>query len=138
MAVFPIIALILGVLLAQLVHVGPVTSVVGVYLAVACLAGFDTVIGGIRSGLEGKFQADIFITGFISNVLLAGFLAWLGDKISVNLFLASSLVFGGRIFLNLSLIRRLVVTHIQDWQKRRESAEAQQRAANMAATESNA
>ena len=91
----------------------------GQYLAIACLAGLDTILGGIRSGLEGKFYNDVFITGFISNIIIAFFLAWLGDRIGVNLFLAAALVLGARIFTNLSLIRRFALTKLQDARERR-------------------
>jgi small basic protein len=91
----------------------------GHYIAIACLAGLDTVLGGIRSGLEGKFHNDIFITGFITNILIAFFLAWLGDRIGVNLFLAAALVLGARIFTNLSLIRRFLLTKFQDARERK-------------------
>ncbi len=114
----PIVALIIGALMAmQFVH--PVTGASGQYLAVACLAGLDTVCGGMRSGMEGKFHTDVFVTGFISNVLIASFLAWLGDQILyINLFLAVALVLGSRIFTNLSLIRRFLLTKWQDARER--------------------
>src|SRR5437764_11206347 len=76
------------------------------YLSVAALAGLDTVFGGIRAGVEGRFQNDIFASGFILNTLLAAGLALLGDRIGVNLALVAVLVLGSRVFLNLSLIRR--------------------------------
>ena len=91
----------------------------GQYVAIACLAGLDTILGGIRSGLEGKFYNDVFITGFISNIIIAFFLAWLGDRIGVNLFLAAALVLGARIFTNLSLIRRFLLTKFQDARERK-------------------
>jgi small basic protein len=80
------------------------------YLAVATLAGLDAIFGGIRAGIEGKFHDDIFISGFVVNTLLAAGLAYLGDQIGVNLFLAAVVALGGRIFLNLSLIRRYWLT----------------------------
>jgi len=76
------------------------------YLALAALAGLDSVCGGIRAGFEGKFHDDIFLSGFLMNALLAGALAYLGDRIGVDLFLAAVVLLGGRVFLNLSLIRR--------------------------------
>src|SRR5579862_866632 len=76
------------------------------YLSVAALAGLDTVFGGIRAGIEGRFQNDIFVSGFVLNTLLAAGLAWLGDRIGVNLALVAVLALGSRVFLNLSLIRR--------------------------------
>ncbi len=76
------------------------------YLSVAALAGLDTVFGGVKAGIEGRFQNDIFASGFILNTLLAASLAWLGDRIGVNLALVAVIVLGSRVFLNLSLIRR--------------------------------
>jgi small basic protein len=76
------------------------------YLSVAALAGLDTVFGGIRAGIEGRFQNDIFASGFLLNTLLAAGLILLGEYIGVNLLLVAVLVLGSRVFLNLSLIRR--------------------------------
>jgi small basic protein len=76
------------------------------YLSVAALVGLDTVFGGVRAGIEGRFQNDIFVSGFLLNTLLAAGLAWFGTRIGVDLALVAVLVLGSRIFLNLSLIRR--------------------------------
>jgi len=118
MILIPILSLIIGVLIARLVF-GPVGGEAGTYIAVACIAGLDTICGGLRSQLEGKFHSDIFVTGFFSNIVIAFFLAWLGDRIGINLFLASALILGGRIFVNLSLIRRIVLTRWQDARERK-------------------
>ena len=80
------------------------------YLSLATLAGLDSIFGGIRAGVEGKFHDDIFLSGFAVNTLLAAGLAYLGDQIGVDVFLAAVVVLGGRIFLNLSLIRRYLLT----------------------------
>ena len=118
MILVPILALIVGVILGR-VFVEPVRTIAGQYYAVACLAGLDSICGGIRSGLEGKFYNDVFITGFISNIVIAFFLAWLGDQIGINLFLAAALILGTRIFTNLSLIRRYMLTKIQESRERK-------------------
>lgn len=81
------------------------------YLSLAALAGLDSICGGIRSGLEGKFHDDIFLSGFVMNTLLSAALAYLGDRIGVDLFLAAVVMLGGRVFLNLSLIRRFWLTN---------------------------
>jgi len=112
----PVIALIVGALLA--LGIEPVGGISAQYLAVACLAGLDTICGGIRSGLEGKFHNDVFITGFFSNVIIASFIAWLGQRIYLDTFLAVALVLGARIFTNLSLIRRFLLTKWQDARER--------------------
>jgi len=46
-------------------------------------------------------------------------LAWLGDRIGIDLFLAVALVLGARIFTNLSLIRRYLLTKWQDAKERK-------------------
>lgn len=80
------------------------------YLSLATIAGIDTILGGIRSGLEGRFQSDIFLSGFLVNTVMAALLAYFGDQIGVqDLYLAAVVVLGWRIFLNLSLIRRYVL-----------------------------
>jgi small basic protein len=77
------------------------------YLSLATLAGMDSVFGGIRAGLDNKFSNDIFLSGFVVNMMLAVALAFLGDQIGVqDLYLAAVVTLGGRIFLNLSVIRR--------------------------------
>jgi small basic protein len=115
----PIIALLVGVVLARLMGGTPLTGSTGQYAAVACLAGLDTICGGIRSGMEGKFHTDVFASGFLSNVVISFFLAYLGDKIGLDLFLAVALVLGARIFTNLSLIRRFLLTKWHDTRERR-------------------
>jgi small basic protein len=118
MILLPVVALVIGVLLA-LAFGEPVRGMQGQYLAVACLAGLDSLCGGVRSGLEGKFHTDVFVTGFVSNILIAFFLAWLGDKIFIDTFLAVALVLGARIFTNLSLIRRYLLTKWHDARERK-------------------
>jgi len=117
----PLLALLAGVLTARF-FARPVEGDLGQYLAIACVAGLDTICGGIRSGLEGKFHNDVFVTGFVSNILIAFFLAWLGDQIGINLFLAAVLVMGTRIFTNLSLIRRFMITKWNDQAERKKAA----------------
>jgi small basic protein len=136
MILIPIIALMLGAVFAIL-FVQPLKGEGGQYLAVAVLAGLDTVCGGIRSGLEQKFRSDVFITGFISNILIAFFLAWLGDRIYINMFLAVALVLGGRIFTNLSLIRRYLLTKWQDAQERKRLQMLAQQVSSQSAPDTN-
>lgn len=107
----PVLALLVGF---TVVYVSSVALPPGVapYISLAALAGLDSICGGIRAGIEGKFHDDIFLTGFIMNTILAGALAYLGDRIGVDLFLAAVVTLGGRVFLNLSLIRRYWLTQM--------------------------
>ncbi|ERI91292.1 putative small basic protein [Clostridiales bacterium oral taxon 876 str. F0540] len=79
------------------------------YMSVAILACLDSVFGALRAALSKNFRADIFISGFFGNAVLAAALAYLGDKLSVPIYLAAVIVFGGRIFDNFAIIRRLMM-----------------------------
>lgn len=79
------------------------------YITVALLAAMDSLLGAVRSNLEGKYNTIIFLTGFLGNALLAALLAYLGDKLGVPLYYAAIFVFGGRLFQNLAVIRRILL-----------------------------
>jgi small basic protein len=114
-AAIPVLALIAGIVsgwfLFSSLGVGEEQArAFAPYLSLATLAGLDTVLGGIRAGIDGRFEDDIFVSGFLLNTMLAALLAWLGDLIGVDLFLAAVVALGTRVFLNLSLIRRYYLT----------------------------
>lgn len=79
------------------------------YLSIAVLAALDSVFGGIRAYMEDSFDNVIFISGFFVNMLLAAGLAYLGDQLGVELYLAAVVVFGVRLFQNLGIIRRYLL-----------------------------
>ena len=83
------------------------------YFSLAALSCLDAICGGVRAGVEGKFHRDIFLSGFFINSLLAGLLAYAGDRIGVDLYLAAIVVMGWRVFTNLSLLRRYFLTQSQ-------------------------
>ncbi|MBQ0105367.1 MAG: small basic family protein [Armatimonadetes bacterium] len=84
------------------------------YLSLAVLAAMDSVVGGIKANIEGKFNEELFFSSFIFNTLIAAFLAFLGDKVGINLFLAALIALGGRMFLNISIIRNLLMQKIKN------------------------
>jgi len=113
----PVAGLVIGLIVGWIAFTwirvpGDLAGVYAPYLSLATLAGVDTVLGGIRAGIEGRFQDDIFVSGFVLNTLLAAGLAFLGDRIGVDLFLAAVVALGSRVFLNLSLIRRYYLTKL--------------------------
>lgn len=75
------------------------------YVAVALLASLDTVFGGIWSNFERRFNVAMFISGLVSNAILAILFVFMGKKLGIDLSLAIVVVFGVRIFNNLSNIR---------------------------------
>ncbi|MCU0315515.1 MAG: small basic family protein [Fimbriimonadaceae bacterium] len=118
MIVVPILALVVGILLGALLT-DLVPKELQPYLGLMVIAGLDSVFGGWRSSMEGKFTTDVFVTGFVSNIVIALGLGFLGDRIGISLFLAAAVVMGMRIFNNLSSIRRIALTRIGDRAKRR-------------------
>jgi len=79
------------------------------YITMGLLAAMDSILGAARSWLENKYNNLIFITGFITNAVLAAVLAYLGDRLGVPLYYAAIFVFGGRLFNNLAVIRRILI-----------------------------
>jgi len=79
------------------------------YLSVAILVALDSVIGGVRAYQEENFDSTIFLSGFVVNILMATLLAYIGDRIGVDLYLAAIVAFGTRIFQNISIIRRHII-----------------------------
>jgi small basic protein len=120
MILLPVLALVLGLALGLAVR-AQFSGLVGIYVSLAVLAGLDSLLGGIRSALEGKFQTLVFVSGFASNIAIAIFMAWFGDNIGLNLYFAAVLVMGWRVFTNLSLIRRHVLTLWGDARAKRKS-----------------
>jgi small basic protein len=79
------------------------------YLAIAIIAALDSVFGGITSVIKKNFDLKIFITGFFGNAILSILLTILGQKLNVDIYLAAIVVFVGRMFTNLAIIRRYYV-----------------------------
>ena len=78
------------------------------YLPIAIVAALDAVFGATRAGLEGIFNDRVFVVSFISNVLVAALIVFLGDKLGVGTQLSTAVVvvLGIRIFSNAAAIRR--------------------------------
>lgn len=79
------------------------------YITMALLASMDSLLGAVRSYMENKYNNLIFISGFLANAILAAALVYLGDKLGVPLYYAVIFVFGGRLFQNLAVIRRILI-----------------------------
>ncbi len=105
-ALLPVIGFLLGFFAIWYKNI-IIPSEYASYISLAAIAGVDTLLGGLRSGLEGRFKSDIFLSGFLANTLMAALIAYFGDQIGLpEMYMAAVVVFGLRIFLNLSLIRR--------------------------------
>ena len=82
------------------------------YVAMIILALLDSVFGAASAATRKSFDLYTFITGFICNSLLAVLLTFMGNKLGIDLYLVALLVFGSRLFTNLSTMRRHFLTQI--------------------------
>ncbi|MGI8577360.1 MAG: small basic family protein [Nocardioidaceae bacterium] len=80
------------------------------YLPIAVVAALDAVFGGLRAFLDGIFDDKVFVISFVSNVLIAALIVYLGDQLGVGGQLSTGVivVLGIRIFSNVAAIRRHV------------------------------
>ena len=103
------IALVVGIVLGLVLR-PTVPSWLEPYLPIAVVAALDAVFGGIRARLDGLFDAKVFVISFVSNVLVAALIVFLGDKLGVGAALSTAVVvvLGIRIFGNAAAIRRHV------------------------------
>jgi len=107
--VIPLIGLALGVVLG-LVLQPTVPIQLQPYLPIAVVAALDALFGGLRATLDGIFDDRVFVTSFLSNVVVATLIVFLGDQLGVGSQLSTAVVvvLGIRIFSNAAAIRRHV------------------------------
>ncbi|HEX6337611.1 MAG TPA: small basic family protein [Jiangellaceae bacterium] len=105
----PAIGLLLGIAAGLLFDV-QVPLTLQPYLPIAVVAALDAVFGGVRAVMDGVFDDKVFVISFISNVLIAAFIVFLGDQLGVGAQLSTAVivVLGIRIFTNVANIRRHV------------------------------
>ncbi|MCD4526824.1 MULTISPECIES: small basic family protein [unclassified Nocardioides] len=78
------------------------------YLPIAVVAALDAVFGGLRAYLDGIFDDKVFVVSFVSNVVIAAGIVYVGDQLGVGGQLSTGVivVLGIRIFSNVAAIRR--------------------------------
>ncbi len=111
------IAILIGCILGAIVGINaPIISYsYSSYLAIAIIAALDSVFGGITGTLKGEFNFKVFISGFFCNSILSMLLTYLGNKLNVDIYLAAIVVFVGRMFINLTIIRKY---YIDKWSEK--------------------
>ncbi|MEJ5945038.1 small basic family protein [Pseudokineococcus basanitobsidens] len=102
-----VLGLVVGVVVG-LVLQPTVPAVVQPYLPIAVVAALDAVFGGLRAVLDGVFDDRVFVVSFLSNVVVAALVVYLGDQLGVGAQLSTGVVvvLGIRIFSNAAAIRR--------------------------------
>nr|WP_053366113.1 small basic family protein [Bacillus sp. FJAT-27245] len=115
----PVLGLIIGVILGLMTEIR-IPEEYSNYLSIAVLAALDTLFGGIRAHLQNIYDEKVFVSGFFFNIILAASLAFLGVHLGVDLYLAAVFAFGVRLFQNIAVIRRIILTK---WSASREKTE---------------
>ena len=102
-----VVGLVLGVV-AGLVLQPTVPVALQPYLPIAVVAALDALFGGLRAMLDGLFDDKVFLVSFLSNVVVAALIVFLGDQLGVGTQLSTGVVvvLGIRIFSNAAAIRR--------------------------------
>lgn len=103
----PLFGLAVGIILGILLE-PRLPTFLQPYLPIAIVAALDAMFGGVRAFLDGVFTDRVFVVSFVSNVLIAALIVWLGDQIGVGSQLSTAVVvvLGIRIFTNAAAIRR--------------------------------
>jgi len=104
----PLLGLGIGVFLGMFYPIR-IPAVYSKYVAMAAVAAMDTIFGGIRAAFSDEFDVSIFLSGFVLNTAVAGGMAYMGDQLGVELYLAAIVAFGVRIFQNISALRIMAV-----------------------------
>ena len=80
------------------------------YLPIMVVAALDALLGAARAYFERSFSDKVFVISFISNVVTATLLVFLGNQLGVGSQLQTAVivVLGIRIFSNVSAIRRFI------------------------------
>jgi len=101
------LALVVGIVLGLILD-PTVPTWAEPYLPIAVVAALDAVFGGVRARLDHIFDPKVFVVSFVSNVLVAALIVFLGDKLGAGgqLSIAVVVVLGIRIFGNAAAIRR--------------------------------
>ena len=90
-----------------LLTVAPVGGEPGVVaLGVIAIAVAAVIVASNVNGLYPNNMDTIFISGFITNAIVAVLLTFIGDRLGLDLYLVALINFGFRIFNNVALIRR--------------------------------
>lgn len=106
----PVLGLVLGIVLGLALDVD-IPPALQPYLPIAVVAALDALLGALRATLEGVFDDRVFVVSFVSNVLLATLIVYVGNLLGVGTQLTTAVivVLGIRIFTNAAAIRRLLL-----------------------------
>lgn len=110
-----VIAIVIGCVIGALIGINApmIPYSYSGYLAIGIIAALDSVFGAMTSTMKKNFDMTIFLSGFFGNAILSMLLTYLGERLNVDIYLAAIVVFVGRMFNNLSIIRREYIEKIR-------------------------
>ncbi len=113
---------LLGILIGILLGLGIDYTIPFAYTkftAVVLVGILDALFGAIRAEVtKDQYDAMIFISGLLFNIILALVITYLGDKLGLDLYLAATVVFTFRIFSNVGITRRALLTRLLEKRKK--------------------
>ena len=80
------------------------------YTAVGIMGIIDALFGGWKAALQKEYSLTVFLSGLFFNMFIAILITWLGDRLSLDLYLAVLVFFTFRIFNNIATIRYSFLT----------------------------
>ena len=107
--IFGLIGLAIGLLVGYLFPLNiPVEY--ARYTAVGIIGLLDTLFGAWKAALQKEYNLTVFLSGLFFNMSIAILITWLGDRLSLDLYLAVLIFFTFRIFNNIAIIRYSFLT----------------------------
>lgn len=115
-----VLAIVIGCILGAIIGINLplIPYMYSSYLAISIVAALDSVLGGILATLKGNFNFKTFVTGFFGNAILSILLTYLGEKLNVDIYIGAIVVFVGRMFNNLTMIR---IHYVEKWSEKSKS-----------------
>jgi len=80
-----------------------------VMVAIVLLAAFDSILGAMKAYVARDFKLSVFLGGMVFNMIVAAFLTYLGNILSISIYLGVIFVFVTRMFKNLSRLRKMLL-----------------------------
>jgi small basic protein len=114
----PLLGLIAGLILGLFLQVD-IPPAYSTYVAVAILAIIDSIMGAVVANMKNEYNSRLFVTGLLGNGIIAVAVVALGDQLNLPLNLAAVFAFGNRIFLNFSIMRRIMLVRYDVWREGR-------------------
>lgn len=122
--IWAILGIAIGILMGLTINY-PIPFELTKYTAVVIMGILDSLFGAIRAEVtKDQFNAAIFITGLLFNIILSFAITLLGDKLGLDLYIAATFVFTFRIFSNVGITRRAVIQNMIEKKKQKEGSNA--------------